>query len=218
MADKSRYFAFIVYPQNPAIWEKPLDTPGEEDYAELREKLAEILRETFGQYAISPIHQPDDENKNAHWHVVYKHSNTCTLKAAQGIIPSVLPLNGYILMLHHPRVYQRYLIHLDNLDKEQFDGGTNEILTVNGFPLDLTREFSAPELRQMRDEIHDLIRSNEIYEYADLLDALADAGEVDLLDYACNHTILFSTYLSSRRYKKMNSMFGDEQSGDADGE
>lgn len=189
MADKARYFGFLVYEESaPDNWR-------------------DILKKSHGCYAISPLHAGDDEHAKPHYHVVYAHGNTATLSAAQSVIPSEIPANGHIEMIRQPRNYQRYLIHLDDPDKEQFEGGKNAITVLNGFPLDLSRDYSKAELLAFRNEIYELIRENSMTEYCELIDYLMDSGEFELLDYASNHTILFNTYLSSRR----NSAIGCEQ-------
>ena len=73
---------------------------------------------------------------------------------------------------------------------------------MNGFPLDLSRDFSRSELQEQRKRIFELSRENGIDEYADLLDGLMDVGEWDLWEYACNHTVLFTGYFSSVRGRK----------------
>lgn len=179
--DKGRYFAGIVAADSaPPDWR-------------------EQLRSSHAPYAISPLHTPDKENPFEHYHVVYKHSNTITLEGARKAIVTGIFKNDYLLLLHHPRLYQRYLIHLDDPDKEQFSAGRESIEIINGFPLDLTRDFSQEERAQQRQDVFGFIRDYAIVEYADLLDALMDSGQADLLDYAANHTILFNTYLTSKR-------------------
>lgn len=214
MADKSRYFAFLVYPENPFLSGVAVEDFTEGLIERSFEKLVEMLKETYGEYAISPLHQPDDENSKPHWHVIYKHSNTCTQAVAERVIPMMIPANGFILSLHHPRVYQRYLIHLDDPGKEQFERGRDAITLVNSFPLDLSREFSTAELKQLRVDVFDFIRDNDIDEYSDLIDLLQKVNEYDLLDYACNHTILYNSYLSSRREKKRMEYYGLVEGGE----
>ena len=180
---KSRYYAFLVYEDSaPEGWKKQ-------------------LKDSLGCYAISPLHEPDEEDKKPHWHVIYMHSNTVTKACALKAIPSGIPANDQLIHVHHPRNYQRYLIHLDDPDKQQFDDGVLAIETLNAFPLDLTRDFTKSEMVEIRNRIFAWIRGYEIFEYADLLDSLSDAAEVDMLDYASSHTILFNTYITSRRNK-----------------
>lgn len=181
-ASKSRYFAFIVLQENAS------------------DKWIEALKETFGSFLISPLHDPDKEQKKPHWHVIYRHSNTITLEAAKAFIPEGLALNGYLLPLAHPRNYQRYLLHLDDPEKQQFEDGIAALTVINGFPVDLTRDFSSAELKEFNRKIHAMIRQFNIIEYADLMDYLADTN-IDLYDYASSHTVYFNTYISSRRNK-----------------
>lgn len=183
MADdtKSRYATFLVYPESaPEDWRK-------------------ILKDSHGCYAISPLHAPDEDNKKPHYHVIYRHGSPVRLSALIDAIPDSVPANGHVERVPAPRGLQRYLIHLDDPEKEQFEGGASAIDVLNGFPLDLSRDFSKAELQQFRTAIFATIRENGMTEYSELLDWLMDCGEVDLLDYASNHTILFNTYLSSRR-------------------
>lgn len=183
MTSKHRYFAFLVYPESaPEDW-------------------LEQLKRTHGEYAISPVHQPDDDCKKQHYHVIFRYPGPATLAAATDAIPSNVPANGHVEPVTAPRNYQRYLIHLDDPDKQQWEQGQDAITVIGGFPLDLSRDFSAAELKAFRRKIFEVIRDFGIVEYSDLIDWLMDTGEVDLLDYASNHTILFNTYLTSRREK-----------------
>lgn len=131
---------------------------------------------------------------------MYKHSNTITLEGVKKVIPKDVPANGYVEPCAHPRNYQRYLVHLDDADKQQWDKSPKELIEVlNGFPLDLTRDYSKEERNQQRMDVIALIRDNGICEYADLLEGLIDSGLYDLFDYACNHTMMMHAYLGSRR-------------------
>lgn len=180
--EKGRYGVFLVYRDSaPNGW-------------------WDLLKSSHGSYACSPLHEPDDKEKKAHYHVMYKHPGPVTLAAMKRIIPEEVPANGYIELCYHPRTYQRYFLHLDDPEKQQWTGNPTDLIrTCNGFPLDLTRDFSQGERAEQRRKIFELIRSNGVDEYADLLEGLMDAGLVDLFDYASNHTILFSHYLASRR-------------------
>lgn len=199
MADepKARYGVFLVYPESaPADW-------------------WEILKRSHGAFARSPLHVPDEEVSKPHYHVVYKHPNTIRLDAMKRVIPEDVPANGHVELCSHPRNYQRYLLHLDDPDKQQWEGDPRELIeTCNGFPLDLSRDFSQAERAEQRRQIFELIRDNGLCEYADLLEGLLDSGFYDLFDYACNHTILFSHYLASRRGR---SVFVEENAGGDDG-
>lgn len=181
--EKYWYWVFLVYPSSaPDDW-------------------MERLRATHGMFAISPLHAPDDENNAEHYHVIYKHENSIRFEYASRILNATgVPANGYVEPCSRPCGYQRYLLHLDDGEKQQFVGNPNDLIKcLNGFPLDLTREYTPAQRREQRTLCFKLIRDNGLTEYADFLDGLIDAGKYDLFDYACSHSILFSHYFSSVR-------------------
>lgn len=178
--EKAQYFGFLVYQESaPADWK-------------------EQLKASHEAFAISPLHEPDDEAKKPHWHVIHYHGAPVTAESALRAIPAGVPANGRIELIHAPRNYQRYLIHLDDPEKQQFPQGAKAIETLNNFPLDLSRDFSASERREQRARIWEIIRENEITEYWELTDYLFDL-DPDLYDYAANHTLFFDRALASRR-------------------
>ena len=181
-SEKWRYFQFLVYPDSaPENW-------------------LQILNDTLGMYAVSPRHEPDDGDSKRHFHVIYKHGNPISLETAKRFIPDQIPANGYFEPVLHPGNAQRYLIHLDQPEKQQFAGGQGCISVLNGFPLDLTRELSKVERQIVRARVFEWIRDNGINEYSKLLDSLDVLGDPDMFDYAFNHTIAFNAYLKSRRH------------------
>lgn len=189
--EKHRYFLFIVYPESaPDDWQSQ-------------------LKQTRCPFAISPLHAPDDENAKQHYHLMFYSPGPITLENAYRIIPESVPANGHIEWAKSPNGSQRYLIHLDDPEKEQFKEGVKAITVLNGFPLDLSREFSAAERRAQKLQVQEFIRDHEIFEYSDLLDALAEY-DYDLWDFATNHTILFNTYITSRRNKAISENWEEE--------
>ncbi len=184
MAEKSRFFDFLVYPESA-----PDDWVG-------------LLRRSHCAFALSPLHKPDDEQSKPHHHVVfYSGHGPITLDAAKAKIPADVPANGYVEPTKSSAGYQRYLIHLDDPEKEQFPEGANAITLLNGFPLDLTRELSKSEKAEIRQALLDIIRQNGVNEYSDFIFGLMDLGDPDMLDYACNHTILFQSVIGSVRHR-----------------
>lgn len=183
---KYRYHCGLVYPDSaPEDWE-------------------DQLRATFGEYAISPEHTPDLEEGKPHYHVIYRHGNPCTVEYAISIQPPGIFANDRLEACLHPRAYARYLIHLDNPEKQQFTGGIDAIKLLNGYPLDLSREFTRGELQQMKARCFDICDDFNLTEYCDLLDYLR-SFDFDLFDYASNHTVMFNGYLSSKRHKAKES-------------
>lgn len=186
MADviKKRFFEFLVYEESA-----PRDWVG-------------ILRRSHCMFAISPLHRPDDECKKPHYHVIwYCGHGPVTLANAKATIPAEVPANGYIEPVRTPQGAQRYLIHLDDPEKEQFPDGINAITVLNGFPLDLRRQLSKAEQAKVRSALFEIIRENGVCEYSDFIFGLERLGDADMLDFACGHTILFSKIIDSQRNK-----------------
>lgn len=181
---KKRYWLFEVYEESaPEDWR-------------------EQLKSTHCCFAYSPLHEPDEQDAKPHYHVIFYSPGPITYENAKDIIPEKVPANGHIEWAKSPSGSQRYLIHLDDPEKQQFPDGPKAITVMNGFPLDLTREFSKAEKMELRRRVLDFIQSYDIVEYSDLVYMLEDY-DLDMQDYACNHTILFNTVISSRRNAKV---------------
>lgn len=185
---KFRYFVFLVYPSSaPADW-------------------WERLRATHGMFACSPLHEPDEENKSPHYHVIYCHSNPVRFEFAKKLLVDTgIPSNGYVEPCPHPSGYMRYLVHLDDGEKQQFEGNPMKLIrTCNAFPLDLSRELTKLERREVRAEVINYIRTYRIKEYSTLVNNLMDEGLFDEFDFACNHTIFLKSYIDSCRWSNHN--------------
>ena len=188
---KFRYFAFLIY---------KYDKDGNRTYSDEHE-IAKTLGKTWGDFLISPLHEPDDEIDCEHWHIIYRHGNPITLEAARNLIGE-FAYNGFILCLHHPRNYQRYLLHLDNPDKQQFTGDqADNLIVVNNFPVDLTKELSKTEKFEIQMDIEVLITEHNITEYKTVCDYLREKSDFDHYIYFTTHTHHFSAYINSYRNK-----------------
>ncbi|MCX0368906.1 replication protein [Clostridium perfringens] len=102
---RTRNFATIVYPDSaPKNWQ-------------------EILSNQFVPAFISPLHDkdinPNGENKKPHWHVIIMYDSVKTLEQAKELISR---FNGVgCEPIQSIRGYARYLCHLDNPEKAQYD-------------------------------------------------------------------------------------------------
>lgn len=72
---------------------------------------------------VSPLHCPDEENKKPHHHVVIiKRARTgYELDTWRGYVTQLQGANNMVFVPDAPVAYCRYLLHLDNPEKEQFD-------------------------------------------------------------------------------------------------
>lgn len=220
---KARYFAFIVYSDNaPENWVEILKETHcsfaispEHDPSEspsyfvpkpvFDSETGEVVGYEIDEEGTVAEEMPEPPKK--HFHVVlYTGTGPASIEAAKEKIPEGIAANGHVEMVSAPRNYQRYLIHLDDKDKQQFvhegDDPYKKILVLNNFPLDLTRDYSKHQLEKFRCEIFEIIRDKGFMEYSDLIDYLMNIGDFERLDYAANHTMLFSAYLASKRGKE----------------
>lgn len=197
MAQKARFFTGIVYPESaPPDW-------------------VDRLRDSLRQYLISPLHQPDaieDLESGAiktlkpHFHVMYCHGNSLSAKAAREILPAwiVKPQADYAFMVGSYRNLSRYFLHLDQDDKEKFPGKPEEnLMVVNNFPLDLSKELTKDERRQLKIQLWNFVRQNNITEYSELLDALGDGQEWDLFELAFDNQSKIEGYIRSVREHRL---------------
>lgn len=181
---KGRYWAFILYPDSaPENWK-------------------DILSEMGVVGAISPLHDRDKNadgiDKKPHYHIVIEFEGPTTYKhVSENICPSVnATIPKRVVSL---RGYYRYLTHMDNPEKAQYE--EKDVIKIGGFTLDLT----TTEVTALKVKIIEDITENNIVEYSDLLDYyLYQIGDIERLEIASNHTYFFDKYISSRRNKKYN--------------
>lgn len=188
---KFRYFSGFVYRH---------DKEGKEQitYEDLEKKLIQ----SFGDFAMSPWHKADEEQKDEHVHVIYKHPSTVRLKPVREWLMQLdVPwFNNYFIGLHHPSNYQRYLVHLDSPEKEQFAGGAELIKVINNFPLNLQRELSLGEKMEIQQEIESFAVEYNIYEYSSMTIYLSNHKMLEHYLYFTTHTHHFGKFLDSLRF------------------
>lgn len=102
---RTRNFATVVYPESaPDRWQ-------------------EILGEQFIPAFISPLHNadidPGDQPKKPHYHVVLMFDSTKTSEQAQEVFSKIGGVGCE--KVQSIRGYARYLCHLDNPEKAQYD-------------------------------------------------------------------------------------------------
>lgn len=182
---KGRYWAFVVYPES------------------VKGDLKEELTKMGVVAAISPLHNedynPDGEKKKDHYHVLLEYEGPTSYKVVNESIcePLGATIPKRVVSL---RGYYRYLTHMDNPEKAQYN--ESEIIKIGGFNLDLT----ASEVTTIKIKIMQDINDNDISEYSDLINYyLYEIGDIERLEIASNNTFFFDKYLSSRRNKANKS-------------
>lgn len=180
---KKKYWAFVLYLESaPENWK-------------------ELLQLRGIPICISPYHDkdknPDGTPKKPHYHIILCFPNTTTYNNVKNITDS---LNQPIpISLDAVKGYFRYLTHKDNPEKYQYN--ENEIECLNGFNIDDYVDLTYSQVKTICIYLQQLIIDNNILEYCTLLDYLLKNELYTELDVATNHTILFNTYITSRRNK-----------------
>ena len=179
---RARAWSFIAYPDSvPADWEQ-------------------ILTERFNlQWARSPLHDSDfnadETQKKPHWHIIVTFTNVKSYEQVKEISDTI---NATIPQkVHNLQGLMRYFIHLDNPEKAQYDIKDIKAVGINA-ELEILGQVDFN--KKLKNEILEIIRGNDITEYCDLCDFL-QYDYAEHFEYATNHTLLFSSYLKSRRHK-----------------
>ena len=181
---KSRIWACVGYPESlPGDW---LDK----------------LRDTGLQVAISPLHDkdvdPTGESKKPHYHVIFNYDGPTTYEHVKELCDS---LNMTIpIKLESLRGMYRYHLHLDNPEKYQYDD--RDRILLGGFDSNSVNALTKTEVDKYKNEILSFIEDNDIMEYCDLLIVLLSNGMNEMLNVASSHTLLFNTFITSRRHKR----------------
>ena len=179
---KKRYWAFVLYPESaPENWQ-------------------ELLQQTGLSCCVSPLHDKDiDEGtrkqKKPHYHIILCYSGPTTENVVKRITDSLNCPKP--IALEQVRGYFRYLTHKDNPEKAQYND--KDITTINDFDIDNYNDLSVSQINAIKVELFKLIDNLHIVEYCTLIDYLRVSELFSYLDVASNHTILFNTYLTSKR-------------------
>lgn len=194
-ASKSRAFTGLIYPDSaPENWR-------------------EILRDSLGMWLISPLHEPDPvedletgaiKTLKSHYHGMYFHGAPITAKAARSIFESwpwiVTPAKAEFFQVGSVRNLSRYFVHLDQPDKQQWAEKPEDVLEVlNGFPLDLERELTRKDKRELKKQAFAFIQDRSITEYSELVDVLMHIGDWTLFDFVTDNYGVIQNYLMSQR-------------------
>ena len=183
---KGRNWAFIMYPESmPIDWFDKLERTGL-------------------PFAISPLHDkdvnPTGEPKKPHYHVICQYSNTTTQKNVKENVCDLV--NGTLpIKLENIKGMYRYHIHYENPEKFQYDD--RDRIFINGFDVGSVNSLTATEIDKLTTEILAFIDDNDIIEYSDLLYVFRINDLTNMLFVAKSHTILFNTYIKSKRHKNI---------------
>ena len=178
---KSRYWSFIGYPES------------------LSENFSDILEESGCCYAISPLHDKDINSdgsiKKPHYHFLLQFSGPTTYNCVKtticDLIGATIPKRVISL-----RGYYRYLCHLDNPEKAQYN--PKDIRVYNGFHLDLT----SSEVTSLKSLIVSELKQKGFNNYTDAIDYYNEVGDLDRFELLSKYAYFFDKYISSKKFNK----------------
>lgn len=162
---------------------------------------------------VSPEHDADkwtesDEKKNpvhkagmlkkSHRHYIVEYEVQVDL---QTFLDDFTFLNGghNVKYVRSLRSMVRYLCHLDDPDKAQYDKA--DVLTFGGADFDIVEQLGSHERHEVLKAMRVFIRDNGIVDYCDFVDYCdeCESAWAALLDDNSSYTI--EKYIKSRRYK-----------------
>lgn len=177
-----RNYATVVYPESaPENWK-------------------ELLSEQFVPAFISPLHDsdinPNGEPKKPHNHVMTMYDGKKSIDQAR----EVFDLIGGVGCepIKSIRGYARYLCHLDNPEKAQYD--PSEVICICGADYISTIGLSIDKYKSIAEMI-DYVSENDIFAYSDLLE-YARRDRFDWFRILCDcGTMVMKEYIKSRSWK-----------------
>jgi hypothetical protein len=176
---RTRNYATVVYPESaPENW-------------------VEILSQQLIPAFISPLHDkdlnPDGELKKEHYHVMIMYEGVKTKEQAREVIDLIGGVG--VEIIQSMRGYARYLCHLDNQDKAQYN--IEEVQCLSGADY-MSAIGNKLDKYKAIGEMIDYCKANNVYSYSDLLEYCRES-RFDWFRALCdNATIVMKEYLKSR--------------------
>lgn len=178
---RTRNFATVVYPDSaPENW-------------------AEILSKQFIPAFISPFHDkdknPTGENKKPHWHVMLMFDGVKTSEQAISVFDLI---NGVgCEVVQSQRGYARYLCHLDNPEKYQYN--QSDVRCLSGADYPSTIGLAIDKYKAIGEMI-DFCEENDVVSYSELL-KYCRLERFDWFRILCdNGTMVMKEYLKSKSW------------------
>lgn len=178
---RTRNFATVVYPDSaPAGWQ-------------------EILSEQFVPSFISPFHDhdlnPDGEEKKQHWHVMIMFEGVKTTEQAVEIFQKIGGVGCEVVQ--SLRGYSRYLCHLDNPEKFQYQ--VEGVRSICGADYPSCIGLVTDKYKAIGEMI-DFCEDNCVFSYSELL-KYCRMNRFDWFRVLCdNGTFVIMEYLKSKEW------------------
>ena len=184
---RTRNFATVVYPESaPDYW-------------------YQILEQEFVPAFISPLHDkdvnPTGEVKKEHYHVIIMFDAVKEVAQAVEIFEKIGGVGCE--KVNSIRGYARYLCHLDNPDKAQYN--TDDVKCLCGADYINVIGLATDKYKAIGEMI-DFCEENDIFSYSQLL-VYCRMNRFDWFRVLCdNGTVVIKEYLKSRSWTKQEDI------------
>lgn len=179
---RTRSWTFVLYPESaPENWRS-------------------IIDEWHIEWVESPLHEfdvnPTGEVKKPHWHILIMFTN---VKSYDQIVELIKPLNATIPQrCHNAKALVRYMAHLDNPEKHQYD--ISQIIGHGGVEISDLLKPSASERYTMIREMCEYVSEWNITEFFELMDyAMAEKFDTWFPLLCDNSAYVVNQYIKSNR-------------------
>lgn len=179
---RTRNYATVVYPDSaPENWQ-------------------ELLADYYVPAFISPLHDldinPFGEPKKPHYHVMIMYDSVKTIEQAKEILSAIGGVG--VEIVNSVRGYARYLCHLDNPEKIQYDKGF--VKSLYGADYEETIGLALDKYIAIREMISFCIDTGTV-SYSDLFE-YAMHNRQDWFRVLCdNGTVVVKEYLKSKSWQ-----------------
>lgn len=161
-----------------------------------------LLRDMMTDIIISPLHdrdiQPDGTKKKPHYHVVFKFSSNKTFEQVKTLLePFNCPIPQKVTSI---KGQIRYLIHIDDPDKFQYEQSDIEI--IGNVDISPYFQISQMDKYEMIGDMMDFIDDNGITEFSHLMQYARVHRRGDWFPLLVDSsTYVIDKYISSTRNK-----------------
>src|SRR5699024_2021554 len=148
---RTRNWSIIVYPESaPENW-------------------IDILQKEYVKMVVSPLHDkdvnPDDTLKKDNYHVMFMFYGVKSYNQVKSIADSInTPIPQIV---GSEKGLTRYMLHLDNTDKAQYD--SSDLQAFNGADITVLLKPISADRYSMIDDMLQFIDDNQIMEFEDIL-------------------------------------------------
>ena len=179
---RTRNFACVVYPESA------------------HPRWKDMLTEQFVPAFISPLHDkdinPTNEPKKPHYHVIIMFDRVKTTEQARAIFEKIGGVGCEVVQ--SIRGYARYLCHLDNHEKAQYN--VDDVVQLCGADYPGTIGLATDKYKAIAEMI-DFCELNDVVAYNDLL-TYCRLNRFDWFRVLCdNGTVVIKEYLKSRDWQ-----------------